>query len=83
MVAPSSGAPGHGSGLVSVRRQVGGAVERDPQTDEWILSFEVICPDCGDDGGPYADQPARVQAVRGPYPGIVAARAAAYDHTGG
>jgi hypothetical protein len=82
MSTPAPGAPGHGSGIVSVRRQVGDTLERDPETDEWMLRFEVICPDCGDDGGAFAAQPAAVQAVRGPYPSIGEARAAAAAHTG-
>jgi hypothetical protein len=69
--------------MTSVRRQVGDALGRDPVTKQLILAFEVICPECGDDGGAYAEQSVEVQAVRGPYPGIIAARAAAAEHTGG
>lgn len=82
MSGPPPGSPGHGQGLTSVRRQTGGQIARDPETEEWILPFEVICPECGDDGGPYGEQTEQVQAVRGPYRGIDAARAAAREHTG-
>jgi hypothetical protein len=68
--------------LTSVRRQIGDALGRD-ESGQLILAFEVICPNCGDDGGAYADQPPAVQAVRGPYRGVIAARAAAHEHTGG
>lgn len=41
---------------------------------EWLRSgqatglWEVICTDCGDDAGPYAEQPEQIQRIRGPYP---------------
>lgn len=75
------GEPGHGQGLTSIRRKPG-KVERSPETDEWMIPFEVICPDCGDSGGPFDEQPPHVQAVRGPYPDSEAARRAVNEHTG-
>ena len=75
------GTPGHGGGITSVRRHAG-KVHRSDETDEWVIRFEVICPDCGDDGGPFDEQPAPVQQVRGPYPDFVEARRAVARHTG-
>lgn len=83
MAGAPPGTPGHGQGLTSIRRAAGGSLGRDPATDEWVVQFEVVCPDCGDNGGPYADQPPAAQAVRGPYAGRDTARAAALEHTGG
>jgi hypothetical protein len=57
-------------------------VARSAETDEWVIPFEVICPDCGDSGGPYDDQPPEVQAVRGPYQDAQAAKRAADLHSG-
>lgn len=45
-------------------------------------SYEVICPACGDDGGPYEQQPPDLQQVRGPHPTARAARRAVRDHRG-
>ena len=75
------GTPGHGGGITSVRRHAG-RVHRSAETDEWVIQFEVICPDCGDDGGPFDEQPAPVQQVRGPYPDVQQARQAVARHTG-
>ncbi len=75
------GAAGHGSGLTSIRRKAG-KVYRSGDTDEWVIRFEVICPDCGDDGGPFEDQPDAVQQVRGPYRDTAQAREAVQRHTG-
>jgi hypothetical protein len=75
------GTPGHGSGLTSIRRQAG-KVYRSDETDEWVIRFEVVCPDCGDDGGPFDEQPDAVQAVRGPYQDTAEARRAMRRHTG-
>lgn len=43
--------------------------------DEWRVTYpddarawEVMCPDCGDDGGPIDLQPEPARALRGPYP---------------
>jgi hypothetical protein len=36
--------------------------------------YELICPACGDDGGPYDRQPAELRALRGPYASVRAAR---------
>ena len=30
--------------------------------------YEMICVECGDDGGLYADQSEAIQRIRGPYP---------------
>ena len=30
--------------------------------------WEVVCPACGDDRGPFEDQPEYLQDLRGPYP---------------
>ncbi len=79
--SPPPGEPGHGHGLTSIRRQAG-KVFRSDDTDEWVIRFEVICPDCGDDGGPFDDQPDTVQVVRGPYPDFAAARRGVAEHTG-
>lgn len=75
------GEPGHGHGLTSIRR-LPGRVYRSDETDKWVIPFEVICPDCGDMGGPFEDQPAEIQAVRGPYLDSDAARRAVERHTG-
>jgi len=75
------GTTGHGSGLTSVRRQAG-KVHRSDETDEWVIRFEVICPDCGDDGGAFDDQPAAVRGVRGPHADFTEARRAVARHTG-
>ena len=42
--------------------------------------FEVVCPHCGDAGGPIAELPEDLQELRGPYPSLTAARAAAETH---
>lgn len=78
---PPPGEPGHGQGLTSIRRPPG-RIPRSAETGDWMISFEVVCPDCGDDGGPYDTQTPEVQAVRGPYPDSAAASAAAARHTG-
>ncbi len=44
------------------------------------MNFEVICPDCGDDGGPFDEQPTEVRALRGPYPDAAAAGRIAQEH---
>jgi hypothetical protein len=43
--------------------------------------WEVICPDCGDDAGPYAEQAEQVQRIRGPYPNKEEAEQAMLAHT--
>lgn len=35
---------------------------------EWSKQFEVVCPECGDNDGPFDQQPTEVRAVRGPHP---------------
>ncbi len=45
-------------------------------------SYELICPACGDDGGPYERQPSELQELRGPYPSVRAARRAMREHQG-
>lgn len=76
-----AGTPGHGGGRTSIRRRVGSVYES-ADTGEWVIEYEVICPDCGDDGGPLHEQSTEVQAVRGPYPDAAAARRAASVHSG-
>jgi hypothetical protein len=44
--------------------------------------YELICPACGDDGGPYERQPAELQALRGPYASVRAARRVLREHRG-
>ena len=44
------------------------------------LFFEVICPQCGDDGGPLLSQPAAALALRGPFERPDAAERAASAH---
>jgi hypothetical protein len=73
---------GTGHASASIRRQVGGPLERDPDTQLWIIPFEVVCPDCGDDGGAFDAQPPHVQDIRGPYPGPSAALDALSEHKG-
>ena len=70
---------------VSCRAQPKNWIERfegwfrdEATTGEW----EVICLDCGDDQGPYSEQSAAVQAVRGPYDTFAAAQGAAERHSG-
>ncbi len=75
------GEPGHGSRLTSIRRR-SGKVARSGETDEWVIPYEIICPDCGDTGGPADEQPDAVLAVRGPYQDAAAARHAMLQHTG-
>lgn len=75
------GEPGHGSRLTSIRRR-SGKVARSDETDEWVIPYEIICPDCGDTGGPAAEQTDAALAVRGPYPDSAAARRAMQQHTG-
>lgn len=43
--------------------------------------WEVICTDCGDDGGPYADQAEQLQRIRGPYASQAEAESAMAAHT--
>lgn len=64
--------------LTSIRRAPG--VARSAETGDWELRFEVICPDCGDSGGPLEEQSPEVQALRGPFPDAAAARRAAQEH---
>jgi hypothetical protein len=45
-----------------------------------LVMFEVNCQTCGDAGGPYEQQPAHIQKIRGPYRGEAAAKAAATKH---
>ena len=45
-------------------------------TDIW----EVVCLDCGDDGGPFERQPLEVQLLRGPYLDKDQAREVATNH---
>jgi hypothetical protein len=40
----------------------------------------IICPDCGDIGGPPDKLPETVRKLRGPYPSIEAARRVASAH---
>lgn len=44
------------------------------------LFFEVICPQCGDDGGALLSQPAAALSLRGPYERAEAAERAASAH---
>lgn len=80
-ISTPPGTPGHGNGLTSIRR-LAGKVARSAETDKWVIQFEVICPDCGDSGGPVDEQTDAVRAVRGPYPDSAAARRAVLAHTG-
>jgi hypothetical protein len=48
------------------------------ETGQW----EVVCSDCGDDGGPHGEQTEKVQRVRGPYPTQGEAERASTQHTG-
>lgn len=57
-------------------------MHRSDETGELVIEYEVICPDCGDDGGPLPEQPPEAQAARGPYPDAAAARRAVARHTG-
>lgn len=75
------GTPGHGQGLTSIRR-LAGKVRRSEETDKWVIPFEVVCPECGDSGGPFDEQPPEIQAVRGPYADAVEAGRAAARHAG-
>lgn len=45
-------------------------------------SYELICPACGDDGGPYEQLPSELQQLRGPYSDIRGARRAMREHRG-
>ncbi|MDN5749740.1 MAG: hypothetical protein L0H64_14675 [Pseudonocardia sp.] len=47
-----------------------------------MIPYEVICPDCGDSGGPLDEQPETAQGVRGPYADVAAAKRAMERHTG-
>jgi len=44
--------------------------------------YQLICPACGDDGGPYELQPAELQALRGPYASSREARRVLREHRG-
>lgn len=77
---PPAGQPGHGS-TASVRRlpvKVMDGIIRDGDTD----MFELICPDCGDDGRDRAEVPAELQRLRGPFPTVDDAREALSQHMG-
>jgi hypothetical protein len=79
----SDGQRGNGHTAASIRRQVGGPLERDPDTQLWVIPFEVVCPECGDDGGPFDQQPPAVQEIRGPYAGPSEALDALAEHQAG
>ncbi len=78
---PAPGEPGHGNRLTSIRRR-SGKVARSAETDEWVIPYEIICPDCGDTGGPPEEQPESVLALRGPYADAAVARQAMQRHIG-
>lgn len=63
--------------------QVRGEWHVTPDAYDDNAPWEVICLDCGDDQGPFAQQSEHVRRVRGPYPTREKARAAATAHTGG
>jgi hypothetical protein len=60
------------------------------EDDGWRVTYhddpnvwEVICPDCGDDGGPIENQSAEVRTLRGPYPTKDEAWRVVVKHSGG
>jgi hypothetical protein len=60
----------------NVARDDAGEVRISGVTGLW----EVICTDCGDDGGPFEEQPEHVQRIRGPYSDPTTAFSAATEH---
>jgi hypothetical protein len=83
---PAPDVPGHGRGLVKIRLQPAEMSWSDGQ-GTWMIhgttsAYEIICPDCGDNGGPYDQQTTTVKTVRGPYSDANAATRAAEQHMG-
>jgi hypothetical protein len=68
----------HGDGWTAVlRRPPAGIVDGQPQGG-YAKSFEIICPNCGDDPGTdYREISAELRQVRGSYP--ITDGIAAYD----
>jgi hypothetical protein len=57
-----------------VRAQPRGWDATGAPSSDTIGSYELVCPACGDDGGPYEQQPSELQELRGPYPSVRARR---------
>jgi len=66
---------------MSVRSR-GGRDAAGAPSSETTGFYELICPACGDDGGPYEWRPAQLQALRGPYVSVRAARRVLREHRG-
>jgi hypothetical protein len=80
------GRPGHGQNL-SIRLQPA-AMKDGPFGSRLVEAvtgmYEIICPDCGDNGVlPYDQVTPELQKVRGPYPSEDAAMRASGAHMGG